>query len=283
LWQTLTDWELIVVGDACTDDTAEVVASFGDERIQFVNLERNVGEQSGPNNEGVRRARGRYVAFLNHDDLWLPHHLETLVDAIDRSGAGLVFSLLCVVEPGDTHVLGCVTATGRYELYTKIPASAWLVRRDVAERVGPWRFYQELYVPPSQDWLQRAYRAGVRLELVPRVTVVSIQSGARAGSYANRDEAEHHEYFERMRSDPRFLETALTAIALRHTSWDPSVGARLAVRPYLARAAMNLLRAVLVPLGMPPGKLRAYLTHGRKGGIIDRMRRTRGLPPLPRK
>lgn len=63
LWQTRADWELIVVGDACTDDTAEVVASFGDRRIQFLNLEHNVGEQSGPNNAGLRRARGRYVAY----------------------------------------------------------------------------------------------------------------------------------------------------------------------------------------------------------------------------
>ena len=58
---TLTDWELIVVGDHCTDDTAEVVASFDDPRITFINLPQNVGEQSGPNNEGVRRgARALY-------------------------------------------------------------------------------------------------------------------------------------------------------------------------------------------------------------------------------
>ena len=59
---TLTDWELIVVGDGCTDDTAAVVASFDDPRVTFINLPRNVGEQSGPNNEGLRLARGRYIA-----------------------------------------------------------------------------------------------------------------------------------------------------------------------------------------------------------------------------
>src|SRR5688572_8257735 len=52
LRQTFTDWELIVVGDACTDDTAEVVARYvaADPRVRFVNLERNWGEQSAPNN-----------------------------------------------------------------------------------------------------------------------------------------------------------------------------------------------------------------------------------------
>ena len=43
--QTFTDWELIVVGDACTDETAEVVAGFGDARIRFVNLPVRCGEQ----------------------------------------------------------------------------------------------------------------------------------------------------------------------------------------------------------------------------------------------
>jgi GT2 family glycosyltransferase len=57
--QTRSDWELIVVGDACTDDTADVVATFPDPRIRFVNLPENVGEQSGPNNEGVRLGHGR--------------------------------------------------------------------------------------------------------------------------------------------------------------------------------------------------------------------------------
>src|SRR4051812_41373880 len=67
---TLQDWELIVVGDHCTDDSAAVVAACADARVRFVNLPRNTGEQSGPNNEGVRLARGRYLAFLNHDDLY---------------------------------------------------------------------------------------------------------------------------------------------------------------------------------------------------------------------
>ena len=87
---TITDWELIVVGDHCTDDTEAVVAGFADPRITWVNLAENAGEQSGPNNEGIRRARGRYLAFLNHDDLVLPRppgQLDCLVrDRRRRSG-----------------------------------------------------------------------------------------------------------------------------------------------------------------------------------------------------
>src|SRR5690606_38360028 len=103
--QTRTDWELIAVGDACTDDSGAVVQSYADPRMHWVNLPRNTGEQSGPNNEGVRRARGRYIAFLNHDDLWLPHHLEVLLAALEETGADLVFGLLAVVQPDGPSIL----------------------------------------------------------------------------------------------------------------------------------------------------------------------------------
>jgi glycosyltransferase involved in cell wall biosynthesis len=69
-------------GDACTDDSAELVASYRDPRLHWFNLPTNSGYQSAPHNEGLRRARGRYVAYLNHDDLWLPNHLERLVAAL---------------------------------------------------------------------------------------------------------------------------------------------------------------------------------------------------------
>lgn len=93
--QSLPDWELIVVGDACTDDTAQVVGELAaaDPRIRFVNRTPRCGEQAGPNNHGVKLAQGRYIAFLNHDDLWLADHLERGVDAIERLGADLVLPL----------------------------------------------------------------------------------------------------------------------------------------------------------------------------------------------
>ena len=96
---TCTDWELIIVGDACTDDTGDCVASFSDPRIRYVNLPVNCGDQSGPNNHGVSLARGRYIAFLNHDDLYLRDHLETCVAALDGGGADLVWAACAVANP----------------------------------------------------------------------------------------------------------------------------------------------------------------------------------------
>ena len=79
LAQDFSDFEVLVIGDACTDDTEEVVASFADPRVSYLNLPLNFGEQSGPNNVGIARAQGRYIAFLNHDDFWFPDHLSAAV------------------------------------------------------------------------------------------------------------------------------------------------------------------------------------------------------------
>src|SRR6476619_7155830 len=72
LWQTFQDFELLVIGDGCTDDSAEVVASFTDPRIHWHNLPQNSGNQALPNHTGIDMARGQYIAYLGHDDLWYP-------------------------------------------------------------------------------------------------------------------------------------------------------------------------------------------------------------------
>src|SRR6266513_1317224 len=93
LRQSFTDFELLVVGDGCTDDSAAVVAATDDPRVRWINLPVNSGHQSAPNNEGLRQARGEIIAYLGHDDLWLPHHLQVLLSALDE-GADVAYGLV---------------------------------------------------------------------------------------------------------------------------------------------------------------------------------------------
>jgi glycosyltransferase involved in cell wall biosynthesis len=277
--QSFTDWELLVIGDACTDDTADVVASFADPRIRFVNLATNAGEQSVPNNEGIRLSRGRYIAFLNHDDIWLPHHLSHLTAAIERTGADLVFSLMSLIQADGTSWLGSA-CRGRPDNQTTVPASSWLFRRALAESVGPWRYYRDSYRPPSQEWLQRARRAGGILICEPRLTVLAIQSAVRPGCYADRHEFEHQRVSERLKTEPDFLERELTTIALTHALVDPRMGNSSGVTLYAARAWRNLIRHAITAVGLDPTLLR--LAPRRRGAAIDDYRRRRGLPFNPR-
>jgi len=74
--QTFADWELIVVDDGSTDDTADLIEG-SDPRIVLIR-QKNQGV-NGARNNGMLRARGQYIAFLDSDDEWLPHHLELSV------------------------------------------------------------------------------------------------------------------------------------------------------------------------------------------------------------
>lgn len=76
LAQTYTDWELIIVDDCSTDNTDEIVKGYlNDERIRYIKNEKNSGAAVS-RNRALREAKGKWIAFLDSDDLWEPEKLE---------------------------------------------------------------------------------------------------------------------------------------------------------------------------------------------------------------
>ncbi len=88
--QGLSAWELLVVDDCSTDASQEVVAACAarDPRIQLLPLPRNLGPRHA-RNIGTLRARGRYIAFLDSDDYWMPQKLELQFAFMHRHGAAV--------------------------------------------------------------------------------------------------------------------------------------------------------------------------------------------------
>ena len=78
--QTYKDFEVIVVDDGSKDNSAAIVAQFTDTRIHLIRQEN--GGVSAARNRGIEEAQGKYVAFLDADDVWLTDHLESLVNLI---------------------------------------------------------------------------------------------------------------------------------------------------------------------------------------------------------
>ena len=282
---TLIDWELIVVGDHCTDDTAEVVASFDDPRITFINLPQNVGDQGGPNNEGVRVARGRYIAYLNHDDMYFPDHLAASVAWCERSGADLVWSPLLMALPASESEVAAGTWRFRligippgdeYHPRVFVLASAWLLRRELATQAGPWRLARETFVTSSQDWLFRAWRSGARMRFKPDVSVLAIPASYRANSYVAKRSPEHEGLAAELRTNPHFRETAMESAAI--------TGAREANRYKVGRALRSLVvrpvYAAAITLGIHPYAPYMALRYGRRGNFVSTIRRRTGLEKL---
>jgi glycosyltransferase involved in cell wall biosynthesis len=288
---TLHDWELIVVGDHCTDDSAEVVAACGDPRVRFVNLPRNTGEQSGPSNEGVRLARGRYLAFLNHDDMYFEEHLASAVAFCEQSKADMVWVPIIVAVPTSEREL----AEGKWRLrLSGVPpdgvfdpavftfASAWVLTRELAARVGPWRQARDSFVPSSQDWLFRMWRSGATMKFCPTATVFAVPAGDRGGSYAASASPEHDYFAGQMKTNRRFRASALEVAAIAAESEANRYRLGVSWVKGLRGVLFRPVGAAAVALGMHPLSPFFALRYGRKGNFIDAVRRRAGLQKLAR-
>ena len=82
--QTFQDFEIVLVDDASTDNTPEVVRGLGDARIKYIRHKENRGEAAAANT-GVTSSSGEYIAFLHDDDEWLPEKLGQQVRLLESS------------------------------------------------------------------------------------------------------------------------------------------------------------------------------------------------------
>ena len=211
LLQTMTDFELLVVGDGCTDDSEAVVGTIDDARVRWIGLDHNSGHQSAPNNAGLAQARGEIIAYLGHDDLWFPDHLQQLVEAIDR-GADLAWSVTRMVSPDPAHEpLYLLPA---YTPGAWIPPSSVAHRRALSNRIGGWRDYRQLIEDPEVDLWRRADSAGFRFAFVARLTLVKFPAAWRRNVYRDRPTHEQAAWLDRIRAEPDLASAELMTIVI---------------------------------------------------------------------
>ena len=218
LAQTYTNFELLVVGDACTDDSADVAMGFGDPRVEWINLPENHGTQSGPNNVGLERAAGRYVAYLGHDDLWHPWHLSALVGAAERTGAGWVHGLIELIGPPGSRrkILGNLYP-GERPLGRWIPPTSMLHETEHGRRLR-WRHYSEIDDPTDLDFADRLQREAGPPLCVPMLTSFKFVATWRPGCYRDRRDDEQAAWLARIEREPRLLERELASVLFERLS-----------------------------------------------------------------
>jgi glycosyltransferase involved in cell wall biosynthesis len=278
LHQSYSDWELIVVGDCCTDDTDAVVNSYSDPRIRFINLTKNFGEQSRPNNVGVAESTGEYLAFINHDDLWFPDHLESCLELLQSREADMVFAAGCALLPGGDHFIKCAMPGEDYTPTVDVPVSTWLLKRSAFEAVGEMRPARELYSYPTHEWLVRAWRGKRKMLFNPHVSVVLIHSGFRKGSYSERHSSENEWVLDQMKSNPAFREELLEKTLLGQSRRLNSAGG--AWKDGIKRIFRNTIYASIKAFGISPLAFKNVFRHGKRGGFLNKLRKIRGLDKL---
>ncbi len=174
LRQTYKDFEVLVIDDGSTDDTATRVRVFGD-RVRYVPKEN--GGTGSARNLGIASARGELVAFLDGDDLWLPRKLEVQLAAFAREpnivgaqcSAYCVNNGLAVIEARRCHPAR--DSLLDFLLFRNLPAfsSTLVVRRDRIEAAGG--FATDLVILSDWDMACRLARVGI-VRSVPELLVI---------------------------------------------------------------------------------------------------------------
>ena len=171
LCQTFSDFEFIIVDDASTDNTPDLIAAYDDSRIRYDRLERNVGVV-GARNHAIELARGTYIAPLDHDDLARPTRLARQAAWLDENpDVVMVSSEFRVLENGRLYsayqpFLGTPREAVPFFLHLRngIPYSSIMFRASSVERLGTvfredykyvddFDLYHRLLPLRSIDWI----------------------------------------------------------------------------------------------------------------------------------
>jgi glycosyltransferase involved in cell wall biosynthesis len=144
LAQTFRNIEIVVVDDNSQDNTQELVAGFHDERITYIRHDVNK-RVSAARNTGIAHARGKYIAFLDDDDEWLPEKLELQLRVFQHAAptVGGVYAGAVTVERASRKILNHITPRKRGNVLASLlernwiaPTSSIVLKRECFETAG---------------------------------------------------------------------------------------------------------------------------------------------------
>jgi len=161
--QTYTDWEIIAVDDGSTDGSTKILKKYEQQLSQrfYVIVQKNSGI-SAARNTAIKISKGKYIAFLDHDDLWLPKILDKQVELLDSNKElGLVYSDNYMIGSDNNLKNKSIFLCKRYrgdvfnDLFLRnfIPLLTVVIRRDVLNKVG--MFNQKYKIAEEYDLFLR--------------------------------------------------------------------------------------------------------------------------------
>jgi len=155
--QTYQNYEIIVVDDASTDNTEDIVKGIVDERIRYIRHITNKGGNAA-RNSGIRAAKGKYIAFLDSDDEWFPEKLDRQIRlfACSAETVGLIYTGSNVVDATGNKPSYQVLPEARGHIFDLLlkgnyitgGGSSLMIKSECFESVG---FFDET-LPSGQEW-----------------------------------------------------------------------------------------------------------------------------------
>lgn len=142
--QTYKDYEVIVVDNGSTDDTKNVIKDLAWDKLVYY-YQNDTGSVAGPRNTGIRLAKGKYVAFLDSDDIWYEQKLLKIMDIIEKNpDIDLITHDIRIVSYGKPEKVVRVGPRKKADSIFKellfcgnfIAGSATVVKRSMMEKIG---------------------------------------------------------------------------------------------------------------------------------------------------
>lgn len=219
LRQHYRDFEVLVVGDGCTDDTEAVVRSIPDPRVKWISLESNSGSQSLPNNAGITHSTGKYVAYLGHDDIWLPNHLSVLIKVMERRSLEVATTRCFMLGPPESGVFLASRPNLIRDEIIYGPPSALCHVREIVQRSGPWIDYHDLpsHYAPDSEFIDRISAVALKKESLRPFTVIKLNAAWRKNSYVTQDTSEQQMYLAQSNKPRRLTYKLAYRTLLSHT------------------------------------------------------------------
>ena len=190
--QTYPFWEAFVVNNQSDDNTIEVVERFNDPRIRLVNID-NHGVIAASRNEGIRLARGEYVAFLDSDDIWEPAKIERCVQRLETGCDLVCHGTVWRWENGRTrNVIHGPEWKATYEslLYRGncIATSATVVRKNILDELGGFNTDPGYVTAEDYELWLRITKARHRVCFIPGMLgIYRIHRGSASKAVKSRD------------------------------------------------------------------------------------------------
>lgn len=160
--------ELICINDGSTDSSLSILESFGD-KIILINIKDNCGA-SEARNKGIRVAKGKFLAFLDADDIWVNNKLEVQMNQFNiNPNLDISFSYMkCFISPDLSEEVKDKRYCPQVSIPGHIPSTA-VVKRTSFEKVGylDTRFKNIEFI----DWINKAKEIGLKIETVNDILV----------------------------------------------------------------------------------------------------------------
>jgi glycosyltransferase involved in cell wall biosynthesis len=281
LQQTHQELEVIVVDDASTDQTPAVLARLEDSRVRVIRHERNEG-QCRARNRGVRESRGRYVAFLDSDDEWLPPKVERqLARFASGDNPGATYTGMWVDDGSGRHVEAARVEGRAFEEFLTLPGPITTTGLMVdTEAVGSELVFDEnIRCAVEGDLLIRISREHVVGRVAEPLYVRYLHAGEQISRetrcYAGARRQILNKYADDFRQRPRLAATCLFRLALTERKVGDYARARRTVLEAAEVDPTNLrfrTLGFLASLGSVPFRLglNAYTSAGRMRAAVAR-------------